>query len=46
MLRHQATFVKNPRIAQQVRAAQKLSNTDAVQQRAADVLQLLDNAKL
>jgi hypothetical protein len=29
-----------------VRAAQKLSDTDAVQQRAADVLQLLDNAKL
>jgi hypothetical protein len=46
MLRHQATFVKNPRIAQQVRAAQKLCDTDAVQQRATDVLQLLDSAEL
>jgi deoxyribodipyrimidine photolyase-related protein len=46
MLRHQATFVKNPRIAQQVRAAQRLSDTDALQQRAADVLQMLDTGRL
>ena len=46
MLRHQATFVKNPRIAQQVRAAQRLSDTDALQQRAAEVLQLLDTGNL
>jgi deoxyribodipyrimidine photolyase-related protein len=46
MLRHQTTFVKNPRIAQQVRAAQKLSDADAVQQQAAGVLQLLDTGRL
>jgi len=46
MLRHQTTFVKNPRIAQQVRAAQRLSDTVELQQRAAEVLQLLDTGNL
>jgi deoxyribodipyrimidine photolyase-related protein len=46
MLRHQTTFVKNPRIAQQVRAAQRLNDVEAVQQRAADVLHMLDTGRL
>ena len=42
MMRHQATFVKNPRIARQVRAAQQLSDVEAVQQTAQSILQRLD----
>ena len=42
MMRHQDTFVKNPRIARQVRAAQQLSDIDAVQQTAQSILQRLD----
>ena len=42
MMRHQETFVKNPRIARQVRAAQQLSDIDAVQQTAQSILQRLD----
>jgi deoxyribodipyrimidine photolyase-related protein len=42
MMRHQDTFVKNPRIARQVRAAQQLSDIDTVQQTAQSILQRLD----
>ena len=42
MMRHQDTFVKNPRIARQVRAAQQLSDVEAVQQTAKSILQRLD----
>ena len=42
MMRHQDTFVKNPRIARQVRAAQQLSDVEAVQQTAQTILQRLD----
>ena len=38
MARHESTFGRNPRVAQQVRAAFKLSDLDAVRARAADVL--------
>lgn len=38
MARHESVFGRNPRVAQQVRAAFKLSDLDAVQTRAADVL--------
>ena len=46
MMRHQETFVKNPRIARQVRAAQQLSDIDAVQQTAQSILQRLDAGQL
>jgi deoxyribodipyrimidine photolyase-related protein len=46
MMRHQATFVKNPRIARQVRAAQQLSDIEAVQQTAQTILQRLDAGQL
>ena len=42
MARHEATFGRNPRVAQQVRAAFKLSDLDAVRERAAEVLAALD----
>ena len=42
MMRHQETFVKNPRIARQVRAAQQLSDIEAVQQTAQSILQRLE----
>ena len=42
LLRHQESFVRNPRIATQVRAAQKLSDTDAVMARAVVVLDGVD----
>lgn len=38
LLRHAERFVKNPRMATQVRAAQKLKDGDALRQRASDVL--------
>ena len=46
MMRHQETFVKNPRIARQVRAAQQLSDIDAVQQTAQTILQRLDAGQI
>lgn len=46
MMRHQDTFVKNPRIARQVRAAQQLSDVEAVQQTAQAILQRLDAGQL
>ena len=46
LLRHQESFVRNPRIAQQVRAAQKLSDVDDVRARASDVLDDLDAGSL
>ncbi|MFM8867437.1 MAG: cryptochrome/photolyase family protein [Ilumatobacteraceae bacterium] len=46
LLRHQESFVRNPRIAQQVRAAQKLSDVDEVRARASDVLDVLDAGSL
>jgi len=46
LLRHSERFVRNPRMGTQVRAAQKLSDADAVRQRAADVLQMLDSGRL
>ena len=46
MMRHQETFVKNPRIARQVRAAQQLSDINVVQQTAQSILQRLDAGQI
>lgn len=46
LLRHDERFVRNPRMSTQIRAAQKLSDADAVRDRAAEVLQLLDSGRL
>ena len=46
LLRHADRFARNPRIVTQVRAAQKLKDVDAVKDRAADVLHLLDTGRL
>jgi deoxyribodipyrimidine photolyase-related protein len=46
LLRHEERFLRNPRMGTQVRAAQKLADRDAVQHRAAEVLQLLDSGRL
>ena len=46
LLRHADRFARNPRIVTQVRAAQKLKDADAVRDRAADVLHLLDTGRL
>ncbi len=46
MMRHQTTFVKNPRIARQVRGAQQLSNIKDVQKTAKSVLNRLDQGLL
>ena len=46
LLRHADRFARNPRIVTQVRAAQKLKDADAVRNRAADVLHLLDTGRL
>jgi len=40
--RNEERLLRNPRVAQQVRAAQRLGNIDAVNDRAADVLGGLD----
>lgn len=45
-LRHQERFVKNPRVARQVRAAQQLQDGDELQQVAAVMLKKLDQGKL
>ena len=44
--RHSTTFVRNPRVATQVRAAQKLSDLDAVRIRATEVRRLLASGQL
>ena len=46
MLRHQETFVKNPRVARQVRAAQQLSDVDDVRSTAEGILSRLDAGTL
>ena len=46
MMRHAERFVRNPRVAQQVRAAQKLSDIDAVREHAVTVLRRLDAGEL
>ena len=46
LLRHQESFVRNPRIATQVRAAQKLSDVHDVRARATEVLAQLDDGAL
>jgi len=46
MARHEPTFGRNPRVAQQVRAAFKLSDLDAVRERATEVLAALDRGEL
>ena len=44
--RHSVRFAKNPRIVQQVRAAQRLSDIEAVRERASEVLAMLDAGTL
>lgn len=46
MLRHQETFVKNPRVSRQVRAAQQLSDVADVQSAAQRILASLDSGEL
>lgn len=46
MLRHQETFVKNPRVSRQVRAAQQLSDVDDVRTTAMTMLKKLDSGTL
>ena len=46
LLRHETRFVRNPRIATQVRAAQKLKDADAVRSRAREVLSALQSGTL
>jgi deoxyribodipyrimidine photolyase-related protein len=46
LARHADQFGRNPRIVQQVRAAQKLSDLVAVRERANEVLALLDQGQL
>ena len=44
--RHEERFLRNPRVARQVRAAQKLSDLPAVRERAVEVLARLDAGTL
>ena len=46
MMRHQDRFVRNPRVAQQVRGAQRLSDIEAVREHAVTVLRRLDAGEL
>lgn len=46
MLRHDEQFVRNPRVSRQVYAARKLSDVDAVQDRAQQVFDLLSSGDL
>jgi deoxyribodipyrimidine photolyase-related protein len=46
LLRHNERFVRNPRIATQVRAAQKLKDADEVRARAHEVLERLQSGTL
>ena len=43
---HHDRFVKNPRMARQVRAAERLGDLEAVRERAAEVLERLDRGDL
>ncbi|MGD9751563.1 MAG: cryptochrome/photolyase family protein, partial [Acidimicrobiia bacterium] len=44
--RHRERFERNPRVAQQVRAAQRLTDLDEVRRHAVDVLDRLDRGRL
>ena len=46
LARHEQRFGRNARIVQQVRAAQRLSDLDAVHVRAGEVLEQLDAGKI
>jgi deoxyribodipyrimidine photolyase-related protein len=46
LARHHDRFARNPRMAQQVRAAQRLGDLDEVRLRAREVLTLLDRGEL
>ena len=46
LARHRERFVRNPRIARQVRAAERLRDLDEVRVRATEVLDLLDEGRL
>lgn len=46
LARHHDRLVKNPRIARQVRASERLSDLDDVRERAREVRQRLDDGKL
>lgn len=46
MARHEQRFARNPRMAQQIRAAQRLTDLPEVRVRAAEVLNLLDQGTL
>jgi deoxyribodipyrimidine photolyase-related protein len=46
LLRHRERFGRNARVVQQVRAAERLGDTDAIQARATDVLARLDAGTL
>jgi deoxyribodipyrimidine photolyase-related protein len=46
LARHADRFARNPRIVQQVRAAQRLTDLDAVRERAVEVLRRLDRGEL
>jgi deoxyribodipyrimidine photolyase-related protein len=46
MARHEERFGRNPRVAQQVRAAFKLKDLPEVRERATEVLTLLDEGRL
>ena len=46
LARHEQRFARNPRIVQQVRAAQRLSDLPAVRERAVEVLRRLDAGTL
>jgi deoxyribodipyrimidine photolyase-related protein len=46
LARHADRFARNPRLAQQVRAAERLADLPAVRERAGEVLELLDRGEL
>lgn len=46
LARHEGRFARNPRVAQQIRAAQRLTDLDAVRDRATEVLARLDRGEL
>ncbi len=46
LARHEQRFARNPRMAQQVRAAQRLGDLPAVRERAVEVLRRLDAGEL
>jgi deoxyribodipyrimidine photolyase-related protein len=46
MARHEQRFARNPRMAQQIRAAQRLNDLAEVRERAQEVLTLLDQGAL